>query len=78
MAVFFDEFDEEVEGFLGGVLSVTEVTGDGKVVGSVVISIVEGGFCSFDGDDGDLAAVREVGCLHVERDGICFLPDEKA
>ena len=76
--MFFDEFGKEGEGFLCWVLSVAEVSWDGEVVGSVVVLVVEGGFCSFDGEDGDLAAVGEVGCFHIERDGICFLPDDEA
>ncbi len=76
--MFFDKFAEKVEGFLCGVSSVAFVSGDGEVVGSAVVLVVEGGFRSFDGEDGDFATIGEVGRLHVERDGICFLPDEKA
>ena len=54
------------------------MSGDGEVVDSVMVLVVEGGFCAFDGEDGDFAAVGEVGCLRVERDGVCFLPNEKA
>ena len=76
--MFFYKFYEEVEGFLCWVLSISLVSWDGIVVCSVVVCVVEDGFSSFDGEQCYFAAIGEVGCFHIERDGVCFLPDDEA